>query len=160
MRMNRLTDAGLPRRLRTGPENANSCDGAICVPAWKEPVGGPLPAPVRSEHVAERLRQHHLPILVAFTAANPDGVSFSVQVGYLQAGHFRYAESSPVHSGQNGPVLEVLRRFQQRFDLGLAQNDGQLFLVAGHAEQVKVAHPLMLRAIAAAKKKNDRIDAS
>ena len=29
-----------------------------------------------------------------------------------------------------------------------------------HAEQVKVAHPLMLRAIAAAKKKNDRIDAS
>lgn len=29
-----------------------------------------------------------------------------------------------------------------------------------HAEAVKVAHPLMLRAIAAAKKKNDRIDAS
>jgi transposase len=29
-----------------------------------------------------------------------------------------------------------------------------------HAEQVKVAHPLMLRAIAAAKKKNDTIDAS
>src|SRR6202021_2554683 len=28
-----------------------------------------------------------------------------------------------------------------------------------HAETVKVAHPLMLRAIAAAKKKNDRIDA-
>ena len=28
-----------------------------------------------------------------------------------------------------------------------------------HAEHVKVAHPLMLRAIAAAKKKNDRIDA-
>jgi len=28
-----------------------------------------------------------------------------------------------------------------------------------HARQVKVAHPLMLRAIAAAKKKNDRIDA-
>jgi transposase len=28
-----------------------------------------------------------------------------------------------------------------------------------HAEQVKVAHPLMLRAIAAAKKKNDRVDA-
>ena len=27
-----------------------------------------------------------------------------------------------------------------------------------HAEQVKVAHPLMLRAIAAAKKKHDRID--
>jgi hypothetical protein len=26
-----------------------------------------------------------------------------------------------------------------------------------HAQQVKVAHPLMLRAIAAAKKKNDRI---
>src|SRR4029077_10780468 len=29
-----------------------------------------------------------------------------------------------------------------------------------HAEQVKVAHRLMLRAIAAAKKKNDQIDAS
>src|ERR1700730_7019871 len=29
-----------------------------------------------------------------------------------------------------------------------------------HAQQVKVAHPLMLRAIAAAKKKKDRIDAS
>jgi transposase len=29
-----------------------------------------------------------------------------------------------------------------------------------HAADVKVAHPLMLRAIAAAKKKNDRIDAS
>src|SRR5438046_9551153 len=28
-----------------------------------------------------------------------------------------------------------------------------------HAERVKVAHPLMLRAIAASKKKNDRIDA-
>ena len=29
-----------------------------------------------------------------------------------------------------------------------------------HAEKIKVAHPLMLRAIAAAKKKNDRIDAA
>ncbi len=29
-----------------------------------------------------------------------------------------------------------------------------------HAEKVKVAHPVMLRAIAAAKKKNDKIDAS
>src|SRR5215469_966042 len=29
-----------------------------------------------------------------------------------------------------------------------------------HAEKVKVAHPVMLRSIAAAKKKNDRIDAS
>jgi transposase len=29
-----------------------------------------------------------------------------------------------------------------------------------HAEQIKVAHPLMLRAIAVAKKKNDRIDAN
>lgn len=29
-----------------------------------------------------------------------------------------------------------------------------------HAQQIKVAHPLMLRAIAAAKKKNDRIDAN
>src|SRR5437762_13715984 len=29
-----------------------------------------------------------------------------------------------------------------------------------HATQIKVAHPLMLRAIAAAKKKNDQIDAS
>ena len=29
-----------------------------------------------------------------------------------------------------------------------------------HAERVKVAHPLMQRAIAAAKKKNDKIDAS
>jgi len=29
-----------------------------------------------------------------------------------------------------------------------------------HAEKVKVAHPLMLRAIAAAKKKNDKIDAA
>jgi transposase len=28
-----------------------------------------------------------------------------------------------------------------------------------HAQQVKAAHPLMLRAIAAAKKKNDKIDA-
>jgi transposase len=28
-----------------------------------------------------------------------------------------------------------------------------------HAAQVKVAHPVMLRAIAAAKKKNDKIDA-
>src|SRR5262244_2264427 len=29
-----------------------------------------------------------------------------------------------------------------------------------HAQQIKVAHPLMLRAMAAAKKKNDRIDAN
>jgi transposase len=29
-----------------------------------------------------------------------------------------------------------------------------------HAEKIKVAHPLMLRAIAVAKKKNDKIDAS
>src|SRR5207249_7504477 len=34
-----------------------------------------------------------------------------------------------------------------------------LRLLLPHAQQVKVAHPLMLRAIAAAKKKNDRIDA-
>src|SRR5579864_87142 len=35
-----------------------------------------------------------------------------------------------------------------------------LRLPAAHAAQIKVAHPLMLRAIAAAKKKNDQIDAS
>jgi hypothetical protein len=35
-----------------------------------------------------------------------------------------------------------------------------LRLFASNAEKVKVAHPLMLRAIAAAKKNNDRIDAA
>src|SRR5881392_2440244 len=39
---------------------------------------------------------------------------------------------------------------------GCSQEDDHLL---PHAQQVKVAHPLMLRAIAAAKKKNDRIDA-
>src|SRR5579862_6657579 len=37
---------------------------------------------------------------------------------------------------------------------------GWIYDLLPHAEQVKVAHPLMLRAIAAAKKKNDKIDAS
>ena len=34
-----------------------------------------------------------------------------------------------------------------------------MIICCPHAAQVKVAHPLMLRAIAAAKKKNDKIDA-
>ena len=33
------------------------------------------------------------------------------------------------------------------------------YVLLPHAEKVKVAHPLMLRAIAAAKRKNDQIDA-
>jgi len=138
MWMNGLTDAGLPRRLRTGLENAIGCDGAVWVPAWKEPVGGPLPAPVRGQQFAERFGQHHLSVLVAFTTPNPDHVSFSIEVAHLQIGHFRYAESRAVHRGQHGPVFEVLRRFQQRFDFGLAQNDGQLLLVAGQRDSVDI----------------------
>ena len=72
--------------------------------SWEEPVGRSLPSPVCGEHFAERLRQHHLPILVAFATANPDDAAFAIQVGYLQAGHFRYAESRTVHGGQNRPM--------------------------------------------------------
>ena len=42
----------------------------------------------------------------------------------------------------------------------LIQRDNQGGYLKPQAAAVKVAHPLMLRAIAAAKKKNDRIDAN
>src|SRR5271165_2405660 len=82
MRMNRFGDAGLPRRLPASLENAIGSDGAARVPAWEEPVGGPLPTPVRGESLPERLRQHDLPVFVAFAVANPD--HGSLRSGRLQ----------------------------------------------------------------------------
>src|ERR1035438_5071521 len=131
MRMNRLADTGLSRRLLASSEDASGSDGAIRLPAWEKPLGGAFPAPVRREQVAQRLRQHYLSILVPFTTANPNHMSFSIEVAHLQIGHFRYAQSCAVHRGEHRPVFEVLRRFQQRFDFGLTQNDRQLLLVAG-----------------------------
>src|ERR1700686_1403907 len=42
---------------------------------------------------------------------------------------FRHPQSCSVQGGQNRPVAEVLRIYEQRFDLFLAQNDGQLLLI-------------------------------
>ncbi len=109
MRVNRLGDPGFPRRRLASFENAIGCDGTIRLPAGEQPLGGTLPPPVRHEHLAERLGQHHLPVLVAFAAANPDHVAFAVQIGHLQFGHFRYAESRAIHRGQHRPVFKVLR---------------------------------------------------
>src|SRR5262245_22506751 len=75
---------------------------------WEEPVGGPFPSPICGKHLAQGLRQHHLPILVAFAAADPDDAAFTVQVGYLQVGYFRDAEPCAVHRGQNRPMAEIL----------------------------------------------------
>ena len=136
MRMNRFGDAGLPRRLPASLENAIGSDGAARVPAWEEPVGGPLPTPVRGENLPERLRQHDLPVFVAFAVANPDHAAFAIQIGYLQVGHFRYAEPCAVHRGQNRAMSEVLRRFEQRFDFGLAENGRQFLLIAGQWDSI------------------------
>src|ERR1700733_771898 len=123
MRMNRLGDAGRLRRSSAIAENSFARKVSARPLSWEEPVGRSLPSPVCGEHLAERLCQHHLPILVAFATANPDDAAFAIQVGYLQAGHFRYAESRTVHGGQNRPMAKVLRRFEECFNLGLAQND-------------------------------------
>src|ERR1700675_868612 len=84
MRMNRLGDAGLPRRLLASSEDAIGSDGAIGLSAWEKPLAGTFPAPVRHEQVAQRLGQHHLSVLVAFPTANPDHMSFSIEVAHLQ----------------------------------------------------------------------------
>ena len=81
MRMNGLSEAGAPRRFSAEVENAMARDRTAWFSAWEEPVGRPLPAPVRGEHLAEWLRQHHLPILVAFAAAHPDDAAFAIQQG-------------------------------------------------------------------------------
>jgi hypothetical protein len=62
---------------------------------------------------------------LSFATANPDRVSFPIEVGHLQLRHFRYAESRAVHRGEHRSVFEVLRCFEQRLDLGLTQNDRQ-----------------------------------
>src|SRR5713226_3449954 len=53
--MNRLADAGLPRRLLASSEDAIGCDGTIRLSAREQPLGGTLPAPVRREQFAQRL---------------------------------------------------------------------------------------------------------
>src|SRR3954454_3861088 len=142
MRMNRFGDAGLPRRLPASLENAIGPDGTIRLSSGKKPLGGPFPAPVRREEVTQRFRQHDLPVLMAFAAANPDDVSFAIQIGYLQVSHFRYAKAGAVHGGQHRAMAEVPWRFEQRFDLGLAQNHRQLFLIAGQRDSIDLDSPV------------------
>src|SRR5262245_37763690 len=66
---------------------------------------------------------------MALATADPNDTALAIQVGYLQTGHFRHAESRAIHSGQNRPMAKIPRHFEQRLDFVLAQDDGQLFLV-------------------------------
>jgi hypothetical protein len=82
MRMNRLGDPA------AAPPSANlkTLWWRWGNPAFRreKPVGGTFPAPVGGQHFAQRLRQHDLPVFVAFAAANPDHMAFAIQVGHLQ----------------------------------------------------------------------------
>jgi hypothetical protein len=49
----------------------------------------------------------------------------------FESAHERLTKGRAVHRGEHRPVFEILRRFEQRLDLGLTQNDGQLLLIAG-----------------------------
>ena len=72
----------------------------------------------------------------------PDDVAFAIQIGDFQTDHLRYAESRAIHRRENHPVPEVRRRFEQRLDFALAQNDGQLLLIAGQGNPVDLDLPV------------------
>src|SRR5271155_4132081 len=86
MRMNRFRDASLPGRVHTSLKNAIGSDGAIRLFAWKHPFGRTFPTPVGREHLPERLSQHHLSVLAALPAANPDDAWLAIEVGDPQFG--------------------------------------------------------------------------
>jgi hypothetical protein len=111
VRVHRFGNTGAARGLLARTEYARPVNGTTRKSAWEEPVGRPLPTPVSGEHFAQRFGQHHLPVLVAFSAAYPDDAPLAVQIGNLQARHFRYAEPCRIYGRQNRPVLEVPRRF-------------------------------------------------
>ena len=45
--------------------------------------------PVSDQHFAKRIGKHHLAVLTAFAAANPDHSAFAIKVAYFEAGQFR-----------------------------------------------------------------------
>ena len=65
-----------------------------------------------------------------------DKLAVAIEVGHFQGGRFRYATPGSVQGRQNRPVAEVLRRFEQSFDLFLCQDDGQLLFIAGQRDAV------------------------
>lgn len=77
-----------------------------------------------------RLRQHHLPVLMALAASNPDHPTLAVEIGDFEFRHFRYTEPCAVHRCQDRPVLEVPWCFKQGLNFGFAENDRQLLLLA------------------------------
>jgi hypothetical protein len=89
-----------------------------------------------------RLGQHHLSVLAAFPAANPDNAWCRIEVGYLQVGYFRYAETRAIHGGQHRPVFEVPGRFEQSPDLALTRNDGHLLFHTGQWDSVDLDSPV------------------
>jgi hypothetical protein len=131
-------DSGLPRCRSAKLKDTVRCDGAVRLLAGEEPLCRALPLPVGHKHLSEWLRQPHLPVLLAFSAANPDDASLAVQIGDLEFGHFRNAKSRTVHRGEHRPVLEVPGCFKQGLDLGFAENDGQLLFVPWKRNPVDV----------------------
>src|SRR5437868_13665081 len=131
MWMHWFGDTRQPCRFPAYLKNGVARDGASQFSARKEPLGRPLPAPVSSQYFEEGVRKHDLAILASLAAANPDNLTVAIEIAYLQVGHFRYPESRPIHGGQNRPVAEVLRGYQQSFYLRFAKDDGKLLLIPG-----------------------------
>ena len=139
MRVQRLVDTGSPRRLLTGIENALASDRASWFSAGEEPVRGLFPSPVSDQHLAKRVGEHRLAVFVSLAAANPDDFTLAVYVAEFQVGRLGDPESGTVHDGQNGPMAEVPRRFEQSFDLFPARNDGQFPFILKTAVENQVS---------------------
>ena len=145
--MHRLGDRGQFRRLSAREENGLGRERATGLASRKEPLTGALPSPVSGQHFAERWRQHDLPVFAAFAASHPDNPAAAIKIVYVQPGYFRYPEPCAVHGRQDGPVAEVCRRRQQRFDLFPAQNDREFLLAAWHRNAVDVELPVQGMAV-------------
>src|ERR1019366_336665 len=131
MRRHWFRKTGQPRRLPAYFKNGFTREGASRLFTWEEPPCRPLPAPVSDQYFAEWVGEHDLAVLVTLAPANPDDLAVAIKVADLQVGRFRHPESRSVQGRQNRPMAEVLRRFEQSFDLFLAQDDGELLLVSG-----------------------------
>lgn len=127
--------------LGNGTLDGALVQGPTRVPARKEPVGGPVHAPVGAKCVEEHRRQHRLPLHIALAVPDADDAPGAIDIGHTQMERLGDPEPSAVERHGDGPVGE--RRDPGRPGTGSEaqrfSSTGTLCVIGPHPGEVAAA---------------------
>ena len=99
--------------------------------AGKQPPPWLFDQPPAPQQVEQRLRQHHIAVLMALALIDPDQHAAAVDVADPERDDFGGAKAGAVGDAQSGLVLDVRGLRQQPGDFLGTQHDGQPPRLAG-----------------------------